>query len=399
MENVRAKVNSGQSKRPLFVIIIAILLSAVLLFGLVYGIIIGVRNLRSAVRYEGVYIDKGELNYLASSFKYSFLATLKYSGVGWAVDSPVFWGQKMEDSDKTYGELLNEQTESYIRAVAVGAALFDRNASLTDADKYYLDRAAEDRIAAVGSDAEYDKKAEPYGFDRKDMRDAVELIYKARQAQSVIYGSDGSVLTLSDYGSEREEFLATYTHVRLLFISTEHKYEKNDAGQYEEIDLTESEREAVLADIAKIRELTEAYKTGAEFQMSTVMFKDYESKYPFIPEFIDGGYYFSPESQYSVDFEKSYPGVVMRAFEMELDSYSEVEWSEGACFIYKYEVESGAYGVRVNADFFGDFYENASSYFYDKSVEVLSGAVKVKDKFYDIDFINLSYNYELFARV
>ena len=91
--------------------------------------------------------------------------------------------------------------------------------------------------------------------------------------------------------------------------------------------------------------------------------------------------------------------MVSTALQMENDSFAHLDWEEGVCFIYRYNVEPGAYAEKINEDFFGDFYDNASYYFYEKSISALLSGVNVKDEASSLDFTSVEFNYELYVRV
>jgi hypothetical protein len=333
-KNMSLKKNTGERRSFIFPIIIS-LISVALIFGAILGTVTAAKEARAVISYEGVRINEGELNYLLSSYKYDFLSELNRRGVVWVEDTPEFFERVDADSGKTYGELLSVGAEEYVRAIAVGAYLFDRYSSLTDEDKREIRRAVEEKTSFVagGDSSRFDLLGEKYGFDTDDAVGALTMIWKARVARSLIYGEDGSVLTLAAYSEQREDFLNEYSHVRLLFVSTKHKYVLGDDGKYVEVDLDPDGQAEAVADIENIRGLIEGYKTNSGSQMSPVAFKNYESKYLFIPDYIDGGYYFYSESQYSLDFNEKYPGVVKTALDLEVGEYGEVEWEEGICFI------------------------------------------------------------------
>ena len=69
-----APVRQVESKKPsanakgkrMLIILISVLLGAVIIFGAVFGIIIGVRNASYVMRYDNVGIDSGVASYLVS---------------------------------------------------------------------------------------------------------------------------------------------------------------------------------------------------------------------------------------------------------------------------------------------------------------------------------------------
>lgn len=402
MENTKTVRKTDKNGHSLIFTVIGVLIAAVIVLGIAVGAVIGVRNSRAVMRYEGVRLNEGELNYLLFSYKYDFLASFSEKDGVIVSNSQGFFESTEPESGRSYGELLNEWGTAYVKNVMVGAYLFDRYSSLDKNIKERLDSAVEERITQVsgGDKNAFDDICAEYGFDSGDMRSAIELVYKYKAARTEIYGEDGGVLSLSDYSAECNEYLlSSYAHVKLLFVSTEHRYVKNDAGEYVEMDLDPDGVAEAVSDIERIRELITGYNMGAGEQMSPVAFEKFEEKYLFIPELIPGGYYFSASSEYSAYFESKYENVVTTALAMDINSYAETEWEEGVCFIYRYPVESGAYSFSINEDFFGDFYSDASEYLYGKTVSLIGQEVIVKDGYKEIDITVLPYDFRLYCRI
>ena len=110
-----------------------------------------------------------------------------------------------------------------------------------------------------------------------------------------------------------------------------------------------------------------------------------------------GGYYLASTSSHTAELYKVYPEVVKASLSMEVGKYSQVQTGFGVCFIYKDDIESSAYLENDYEIFFGDFFADAASYIYKRELEGYFGDVKIKDKFYDINLIELPYNYNLIA--
>ena len=83
------------------------------------------------------------------------------------------------------------------------------------------------------------------------------------------------------------------------------------------------------------------------------------------------------------------------ALSSKVGEYSECELDIGTCFIYKCELEEGAYASYVLERFFEDFYVNAAPTIYaDSLVEYFDG-IKVSDRYDSGAVITLPYNYQL----
>jgi hypothetical protein len=108
------------------------------------------------------------------------------------------------------------------------------------------------------------------------------------------------------------------------------------------------------------------------------------------------GYYFSPSSAYSQNFAREgATAAVKLAISMNVGEYAECELDIGTCFIYKCELEDGAYASYALERFFEDFYINAAPSIYIDSLVSYFGDVKVKKKYDASSVVTLPYNYEL----
>ncbi len=388
---------SVASKRAL-VILVSVFLGALIIFGATLGIVSAVRSSRAYFSYNGIIADRGVVNYLASTRKSDFMRTLTYEGVE-CYDDEEFWHSKNSDGEE-YGELLAREIESYISSVVVGAYLFDRYTALTKEDKAELDRYTSEvlEFKAGGSRAEFNRIAEPMGFDYSDFKTAYELIYKYEAARDVIFGYNGASLSGGEFTPQCEEFFTTYTHVMLMFIRTDGEYVINEeTGLSEYVEYTSDRKADIQEEIAHIRELVHNAEEGVgDERMSPDAFLWYiKNEYNYDTKNAEGGYYFAPTSSYTKEFATDCPDVVEKALSLTEGHYAEAVADIGVCFIYKYPSESGAYYKSSMSHFFGDFYADAAEYLYSKEINGLIANVKVKDKFYEIDLVSLPYNYEL----
>ena len=397
----KAQMTSAERSKRLFVKFSAVFLSCVLLVGAVFGVIGIVRNVRAVVKYKGIYLNEGVVNYLASSYKYDFMSTLTRSGVE-AYDSPLFWQSTSEDGIK-WSDALADGTERYIRRVVVGSYLFDKNTRLNSNDKAVIAKAVEEVVAyrAEGSVKKFDEIGATMGFTYKDFQKAAELLYKYEMAEAVIFGYDGSALESGGFTAECSEFFeSAYSHVKLLIIRTDGELVTDETGKQTVSEYDDDKRAKVLADIEEIRTLIDNPSGDVDsYVMNEESFDWYINKYKTGTINDTEGYYFSysltSASSYSKEFAEDAPEVVKLAVSMDVGHYAECELDFGVCFIYKCPLEENAYTRITLSHFFEDFYENASSYVYSKSVDVYIGDVTVKEKYDRYAVVTKPYNQTL----
>ena len=396
-------------KNPI-ILTVAITLIAVILFGSVTGIIIAVRNHRAIITVGGVRVEKSTAAYLATSYKTTFMQKYK------ANDTQAFWDSEYKDG-KTYGQLLFEETEAYIREVAVGAYLFDRYAVLTTEEKKKLKEVAKSAIQDFGCKdvAEFNDRAEAMGFDYKGFSAALTLLYKRQQAQRRIFGDSGSTLKYAAYQSECEKYYAHYTYAKLLIIRTEFEYQVDKNGKYivdEEGNLakrplTDEEYAERIADIEEIVDAMDAKINGTNNQITEEFFDIMLAKYD-LDEYTTEGYFFSPVDGVSgVPFASSTAAFVdgmgedllELIYTLDIGEFAKTEVEGGVCFVYRGNLIAGAYSSDTYEYFFSDFYSDAADYLYLTTLTGLIDTVRVKHTFYDkVNIITLPYNYEFVIR-
>ena len=397
------------STNKAFKITVAALLAVVLIFGSVLGVISAVRSIRSVVSYGTARLDRGVVNYLASTYKNEYIAYLIRPiekgglGIDFAFDGKDFWeSESTVFEGLTWGEAMSNSVSEKIKRVAVGAHLFGTGAKLTREDREAIKAACAEVLEykAGGDKNKFNELAEPYGFDYRDFVNATELIYKAMTAEYALYGTSGEALADASFHFEREDFLKeSYSHVKILFISTSTGYRKGEGGEIIPYTLSDSERAEVFEKIAEVRRLIAAVGTDAKSQMSSVAFTNLMKEHPINSQFIETGYYLSASSRYSAGFEALCPGLVKTALEMKIGEYRETSWEDGACFIYKYPTEESAYAISNTSDFFDDFFTLLSSHLYTEMLGELITEVKVKDAFLNIDYTEIECNWDFLAVV
>ena len=396
----KALTSAERSKR-VFIISSALFLCCVLTVGIIFGAVGIARNTSSVMRYKGIYLKDGVANYLAATYKYDFMSALTRNGVE-CYDSPYFWESESDDG-RAWSEVLSENTEKYIKRVMIGSYLFDRNTRLNKDDKAVIEKAVSEVLdfRAEGDVGKFNEMAEPMGFTYRDFEKAAELMYKYEMAEAVIFGYDGAALESGNFAAEcREYFESAYSRVKLLIIRTDGELitdaetGKEVLSEYDDVTLAK-----VMADIERIRKLIyNAENDVFDEQMSEQAFAMYIDKYKTGTVNDTEGYYFSDSSSYSLEFAEDAPQVVSLALSTEIGHYAECELDFGVCFIYKCKLESNAYTRIGLSHFFEDFYVNASSYVYSKSLDAYLSEVTVKDRYNKNAVVDKPYNFELSVR-
>lgn len=382
----------GKSKK-IFLVFTAIFLSLVLTLGIVIATVSAVKESRSVMSYKGIYMYEGVANYLAASYKYTFKATLTKLGINGA-DNENFWARSA-GGGKTYGDILKENTDRYLKSVLVGSYLFDRNTKLTKNDKEVIaNSVAEVLEHKAGGDVDkFNEIGEPMGFTYKDFERAAELIYKFEMAKTVIFGYDAAALETGLFDAQCDEYYReNYVRVRLLVIRTDGEWATDpDTGKQVLDEYDEEEKAEALAKIQDIRE-----KIADGRMNETAFIWHIQNEYPTDQVNDERGYYFSASSAYSHNFaNEGGRDIVKLALSGRVGEYTECELDIGTCFIYKCELEDGAYSSYVLERFFEDFYINAAPSIYLDSLTSYFSDVKIKDK-YDFDaVVTRPYNYQL----
>ena len=408
MKKQNENKGKGEAKRPnLLLVIVAISLAVLLLFGIVLGGILLAREISSVASFGGVYIDEGVASFLAATFKYQYLVALGEE----AFDSELFWGREMENG-KTYGDMLNEECENYIRGILVGAYLYNMVKSLSATEREYLDTNTREVLEyrASSSVARFNEMSAEMGFDYDDFCVGTELIYKAVAAKNVLYGTNGSELKAGGYFGDTNTYYSTFSRVRMLIIRTEEDFViengevvRDSGGQYKTYTLSATDKVNRQNDIDEIRRLIEGLNQDKDEQISSYYFSQMIEKYNPYDDFKNSGYYFGNMSEYTAGFATEVDEingfdkglgekVIEKSMSLSAEEYGEVEYSGGIIFIYKMPLDEYAY---LNPDyevFFTDFYPDAANYLYMKSLDDYSPMVNLKDAYYNINVITLPYN-------
>ena len=381
-------------------IFISIFLVLVLLFGTVFGAIFAIRHKNAVIEYGDLTMDREVASFFLSYYKTQYMAALSEAIKMQVPDDEWFWYSEYEDG-KTYGDALKEASIEYIKSILVKAHLFDSYTEITDEGEAFIDKCIDEILTQRGgSNVEsFNASVREYGFSFNSFRKAAKLLYKAKNAEALIYGVSGE--NVADRADVCAEYLNTYSHVKLLFIRTENEFLLDKDGNRvpgPEGDtlrpLTETERIERQNAINTIRESILAYEKNENGQMTPEFFDIQLKKYDSAGElFHKYGYYLNEKSTYTQGFARNISeDVAKKAINMELNSYAEIELDYGVCFIYKYKTENNAYLLKGLDIFFDDFYTGCASYAFAKDVSILSTDALIKEKFFDINVITLPYN-------
>ena len=399
-EQNNAVIENGTPKDKKMLIFVCIFVSVVLLAGIIFGTVFAIRNANSVLDYNGARMSEGVANYFASYAK-SYYLNVTLGDVPGAEDTPEFWNSPQRGTT-TYREGLEEYVLEYLRMIVVGCYLYDSVAKLSADAKETVKKNVEARVLYLAdSKRGFNETVKKYGFDYDDFYEATEMMYKVTMASYMLYGSDGANLK-SNTEIVNEFYNAAYRRVRLLFIRTESDFnliedengnlvrQKNDDGTDMLIPLTDAEKERANDDIESIKNAIENdmmsedsfdYYLGVDKYYATNMYLD------------PNGEYYSAESEYTLRAYEEFPDVVSAALYMGKGTYTSVEIQDvGVCFIYRGELEYGAYTDSSEDGPFSDFYSDLISYTYKKELDGRYTDVKIRDKFYGIDLVALPIN-------
>ena len=392
-----------KKKSKLLLTFVCIFVAIVLIFSTVLISISISKSKNSVASYGGTYMSLDTAVYFTTVFKSDYMTMLKRSGVKGVEDSPGFWNSTAENGEK-YIDLLCEGAKEYIRQIVVLNYLFDRYSSLTSADEERIEAAVSGTLIANGGTVSaFNEAAGVYGFDYDTYKEAVKLLYKAASCESVVCGVDGANLkasTSSDVISFRNEYLSEYSHVSLLYISTDYTFVLDKDGNrmgdgeggYQTRELTKEEKAERTSRIESIRSAIAAIGTD-DVQMGPDMFENYlySDLYSGMLETREHGYYFHKSASATASFDSK--EVVEKSLEMKIGEFGEVTLEGGVCFIYKMTTSPSDLTVSELEGFFSDFYQNLSDEFIADMVSLATPSVTVRESFDDIDLILLPYNY------
>ena len=157
-EGDKTRINRG------LIVFIAIFLCAVIIFGIVFGVIAAIRHKNAVVIYQGITMDKEVASFFASYYKTQYMNALISTGVE-AADSEWFWNSEYEKG-KTYGDALIDGINSYIKNVIVASYLFDTYTELTEEGEEFIDKCVNEILEykGGGNEESFNASVKKYGF-------------------------------------------------------------------------------------------------------------------------------------------------------------------------------------------------------------------------------------------
>ena len=405
--------DGGQVINRKIMIFISAFLAIVILFGAVFGALLADRHRNATVMYGDLTMDLEVTSFFLSYYKTLYMSELSEALNTHVPDSEWFWNSEYEDG-KTYGNALSESAADYVKSILVKATLFDSYTELTDEGEQFVANLVDDFLSQRGffSKESFNASVKEYGFSYNSFKKAVKLLYKANNAQALIYGTSGE--NVSDRADVCAEYLKTYSHVKLLFIRTENDFLLDEEGNRVKDEnskdvfrpLIESERVERQEVISTLRQGIVASENGEASQITDEYFDAQIEKYDSASEvFHKYGYYFHENSNYPAGFASDVSlDVAKKALSMKNGEYAEVELKDedgstyAICFIYKYEPQNGSYVISALDIIFDDFYSDCARYSFNKDVALLATDAVLKEKYFDINIITLPYNTEFVPR-
>ena len=104
---------------------ICIFVGVVLVFGIVMGVIIAINNSHAVVRSGSLTMEEGVVNYFASTFKITYIAGLKSSGVKGVKDDPDFWAATSDDGNTAWGDRLRAEFREYLSELMAANTIYN----------------------------------------------------------------------------------------------------------------------------------------------------------------------------------------------------------------------------------------------------------------------------------
>lgn len=408
--NTKQKKKEKMSRKKILLTIICIFTILLVVFGATLAIIVGIRNANAVVYIDDVRLDEGECNFFAAYYKYMFISAYKGEG---AADTAEFWNS-VSQNGKTYGERLNAGALRYINDIAIKNYLFNSYCEFTKEDDVKVKKAVKEVLLykAENSVDKFNELASPSGFDFEDFEACAPILYKASALQERVFGLEGEKLksfvsgasSSDDIAIYLDEQLDKYSHVKLLFIRTEDTFKldengnrvRNEDGEDTLVPLSEEGKEQRRKLIADIRTSIAAFNSGSgEGEMTPTYFNWLLSEHGSEGDvnMNDDGYYFLSDSEFTREFcsgGEDLKSIADMSVAMSTDSYAEVPFDGGICFIYKSQCAEKAYLGTDTGGCFSDFYAIAVGPVISSVTESYMPDVTVKDRLLETDFTELS---------
>ena len=165
-------------------IIICIVIAITLLFGVTVGAAFAVRHMRAVIKLGDITVDYSTITYVASFYKMKYIEKHDHEGAG---DTEEFWNT-LTDTGITHAEDYEAEFKEFLCGVVAEAYLYITYHGYTAEDKLSVAKKSESvlREYANGSVEEFNRIAEPYGFDYDDFQNADALFYKSEKAAELL---------------------------------------------------------------------------------------------------------------------------------------------------------------------------------------------------------------------
>lgn len=406
------KSNTGKKKPSRVVIIfVSVFVGALIIFGIVMGVISAVKYNNSVYSYNGTGMDGRVAAFFTSRYKVDYFSALRSEGHN-PTDDEEFWASEYKDG-VSYRESFSQLLEAHLKEILVANYIFDNCRSLTSEDKDEINNTVSEVLEykADGSVAKFNEMAEPYGFDYNSFKSAVTMYYKASNAFLAMFGEDG--VNVSSDATVCGSYLNEYTHVSLIIVRESTELNKIEGEGDKNAYLGESEKAERLEYISAIHSAVEAYKNDSDGKMTTTSFAGWlDDEENSATTWREIGYYFNENAERTAEFRELFPDVVKRAYEMEMYSFDEVEMTlvlemeDGGeyeekihVFMYKYPPVEGAYADDDAANYwFSDFYTDAAVFIYTRYLNEYRDGVQRAGYYDKFDAEKIPVNIELVPR-
>lgn len=402
---------------------VSVLLAAVMLFGMIIGIVSCSNRAGHAVRLENIGMSEGVANYFVTEFKADYITKLKKAGVN-VIDNAAFWASpyiNVESSKSTQGDYLKLYVENSIRTVLANTYIFDKYSSLTSDDKNNIAIAVNEMLTyrAGGSKEEFNTQTEQYGFDYSDFKKGIEMLYKSSVAATRIFGKNGeNAVNFPEFCDEffmGSDKLEGYTRAKIVFIRTEDTFVFDENGKKKQDengndimrDLTAEEIEQRQAHIKRFESCIEGFKENAATPIAKEVFDEEAAKvYKYNENLTETytDYYLLSGSAFTTEFGEKFPEVVEKAMSLQIGEVGAVEYGSsmaegdddtgsfvGRVYIYRVETDEGAYQRTDGVGFFSDFNSLAASALYSRWSGEYAAQVALLSKWENIDILSHKY--------
>ena len=164
-------------------IIICILIAVLMVIGTTVGLAYGARHAKAVIRLGEITVDSSTITYVASFYKMKYIEKHDHEDAG---DTVKFW-QSLTEDGITHAEDFEQEFGEFMRLTVAKAYLYIENHGYTQEDKLIVAKKSEGVLQeyANGNIAEFNRVAEPYGFDYSDFQNADALFYKADKADEL----------------------------------------------------------------------------------------------------------------------------------------------------------------------------------------------------------------------